>query len=124
MNQFSLIGNLTADPEIVKLGETTKVNFSVAYNDPYVKDKEKSASFFNCEMWGKTAETFAKWHAKGDRVAISGRILQERWEKDGQKRSMTKLKCENYTGVKSSRSDAISASTDGPEAVSEEEIPF
>ena len=122
MNHFSLIGNLTSDPEIVKLGESTKVNFSIAYNDPYVKDKEKSASFFNCEMWGKTAETFAKWHAKGDRVAISGRILQERWEKDGQKRSIIKLKCENYTNVKTSKGAASGNSSDS--GISEEDAPF
>lgn len=118
MNCFVLVGNLTADPEIVKLdGGKIKINFSVAYNDPYQKDDSKKTSFFNCEMWGNRGEAFAKFHAKGDKVCIQGRVLQERWEKDGEKRSAMKVKAENFDFVKT-KAEA------GAPAIKPEEVPF
>jgi len=100
MIRFNGVANLTQDPEVVKIGETTKVNFSIACNDPFQKDKDKSANFFNCEMWGKGAEAFANYHAKGDKVYIVGRLVQERWEKDGEKRQAVKLKADDFEFVK------------------------
>lgn len=120
MIKFYGVANLTADPETVKIGENVKINFSIACNDPYQKDKDKAASFFNCEMWGKSAEAFAKYHGKGDRVYVEGRLVQERWEKDGQKKSMVKLKAENFEFVKTKSDNDASVRANIPET----DIPF
>jgi len=119
MIRFHGVANLTADPEVVKISDTlTKVNFSVACNDPFVKDKEKATSFFNCEMWGKGAEAFANYHGKGDKVYLVGKLVQERWEKDGEKRQAVKLKAEDFEFVKTRNNDAPAA------AATAEDCPF
>ncbi len=121
MIRFNGVANLTADPEKVDVNGTTKVNFSVACNDPFQKDKEKAASFFNCEMWGKGAEAFAQYHAKGDKVYIVGRLVQERWEKDGQNRSAVKLKADDFEFVKTRENGPAATAGAG---VSVEDAPF
>jgi len=122
MIYFHGIANLTADPETVKVNDTTtKINFSVAANDPFQKDKEKAASFFNCEMWGKGAEAFAKFHGKGDRVCLMGRLVQERWQdkESGANRSMIKLKVQDFEFVK--KGDAVANSAP---PVADSDVPF
>ncbi len=51
-------------------------------------DKYES-SFFDFKMFGKTAELFLRFHSErtGKNIAITGNLVQETWEKDGQKRS-------------------------------------
>ena len=63
--------------------------FSVGVNDGY-GDKQKSY-FFDIVAWKGTAEYLAKSAKKGDLVVVSGRLTQERWEKDGQKRNKVKI---------------------------------
>jgi len=121
MIRFNGVANLTADPEKVDVNGTTKVNFSIACNDPFQKDKEKAASFFNCEMWGKGAEAFAQYHAKGDKVYLVGRLVQERWQKDGENRSMVKLKADDFEFVKTRGEAAPQAAGAG---IAEADMPF
>ena len=48
---------------------------------------EDVTSYFDVVYWGKPAENIkAKIH-KGLLIGISGRLKQDRWEKDGQKKS-------------------------------------
>jgi len=55
-------------------------------------------------MWGKGAEAFAQYHGKGDKVYLVGKLVQERWEKDGEKRQAVKLKAEDFEFVKTRES--------------------
>jgi len=48
-------------------------------------------SFFDITLWGRLAEVAQQYLVKGNPVLISGRLKQERWEKDGQKRSKVKV---------------------------------
>jgi single-strand DNA-binding protein len=43
--------------------------------------------FLDVEAWGRTAEVVEKYAGKGKLVTVDGRLEQQRWEKDGQKRS-------------------------------------
>ena len=57
MNNVTLIGRLTADPEI----KTTQsgislTHFSIAVDRQYSKDKEKETDFLDCTAWRGTAE--------------------------------------------------------------------
>lgn len=72
MNNITLVGRLTADPEIriAKNKEKTKIaNFSLAV----FRDKEKT-DFFNCVAFGATAELIERYFRRGLRVAISGSV--------------------------------------------------
>ena len=92
----TLVGNVTRDIELRTVGEdNTKVcDLGVAYNKRRkISDGgyEDEAHFFDVTLWGKTAQTAADYLKKGSPVLIEGELAQDRWEKDGQKRSKVKI---------------------------------
>lgn len=94
MNQVILIGRLTKDPEIryIPSTGTAVTTFSLAVNRDFKdKDGERKADFFNITAFGKTAENCANYLAKGNQCAVRGRLQNEQWEKDGEKRYATKI---------------------------------
>ena len=96
MNQVAIIGRLVRDPEMVATkGGTEMTTFSIAVDGR----KEGETSFFDCKSFGKTAELVAKYKAKGEQVGVTGRLVQERWEKDGQKRSAVRIIAEQVTFI-------------------------
>lgn len=100
MNRVSIIGRLTRDPEIRQIPSGTSVtNYSIACNRVYVANNERKeeVSYFNCLIWGKGAEVFARYAKKGQRIAIDGRLQQRRWQdKDGNNRSVVEIVTDNF----------------------------
>lgn len=99
MNQLSIIGNLTADPITKTVGDNSVCEFSIAYNEVYynaAKQKVENVHFFNCVAWGKLGENIAKFFTKGQKIALTGGISQDRWEKDGEKRSVVKIRVQGF----------------------------
>jgi len=86
-NTVTLYGRLVRDTELAYLPKTkTPVcEFSVANNRKW-GDKEH-VLYMLCKVFGKQAETCNQYLAKGRAVTVTGRLQQENWEKDGQKRS-------------------------------------
>jgi single-strand DNA-binding protein len=84
----TVIGRLTADPEIKTTGKGTSVaNFSVAVNRK--KGDEEYVSFFDVTVWGTLAEGVRNLK-KGDRVIVHGYLNQDRYEnKEGKTVSKT-----------------------------------
>ena len=105
LNMVQLIGNLTKDPESRAAGSHTIVGFSIAVNrkskgsDGQAKEE---VSFFDCEAWNKTGELVMQYCKKGRSVLVVGRLQQDRWEKDGVKRSKIKVVADNiqFLGAK------------------------
>lgn len=90
ISNVTIFGRLTRDAESKYLANgTAMASFSIAVNRGVKKgDKwEDEASFFDCTIWGKTAENLGKFLVKGKQVGIVGSLKQERWEKEGQKHS-------------------------------------
>jgi single-strand DNA-binding protein len=92
MNHTVLIGNLTRDPELRALpGGNTVCEFSVAVNERR-KDGEDRVDYFDVTAFGRVAETCGQYLAKGSKVAVDGRLRQDRWQNDqGQNRSKVKV---------------------------------
>ena len=91
LNETILVGRLTRDVELKYLDNGTPVGkFGLAV-DGY-KDK---TNFFDIQVWGKTAEHCAEYIGKGRLVGLAGELKQERWEKDGQKRSKVIVNARN-----------------------------
>ena len=94
LNNVILVGRITADLE---MGYTPSgaacLNFSLAVNRKY-NDKEE-VSFIGCQVWNKTAEIMCQYCKKGSQVGITGELIQDRWEKDGQKQSKIKVVVRN-----------------------------
>jgi single-strand DNA-binding protein len=93
-----LVGNLTRDPELRTTGGGTSVTtLGIAVNERVKKGDnwEDYVNFFDVTVWGNSAENCAKHLGKGSPVAVDGRLRQDRWEKDGQKRSAVKVVAES-----------------------------
>src|SRR5690606_31104460 len=80
MNTVSLIGRLGGDPQLRHTPNGTAVaNASIAV--PRRGNREET-DWFDLTFWGKTAELAANHLTKGRQVGVTGRLQQERWEKD------------------------------------------
>lgn len=86
--------NLTADPELrFTAAGKPMATFSVADNRTWMQGSEerKFVSYFSVTAWGQLAENVCTSLHKGDRVNVVGRLEQQRWEKDGVKRTSVKV---------------------------------
>ncbi|HBH1790561.1 TPA: single-stranded DNA-binding protein [Clostridioides difficile] len=94
MNNTTLIGRLTRDPELKYIpGSGTAVStFTIAVDRDYIKkDGTKETDFIPIEVMGKLAEVCANNLGKGRLVAVEGSIRVNLYEKDGEKRTYTKV---------------------------------
>ena len=84
MNNVTLIGRLTKDPEL-KYGQSGKAyaKFTLAVKRTYSKDE---VDFINCVAFGKTAELIAEHLNKGTRLGIFGSLQMNKYEVNGEKR--------------------------------------
>jgi len=95
LNSVLIEGNLVRDPEKKEVGSGVALcTFSVATNRYFNQNNEKKSetSFFDVEVWNKTAELCLKTLAKGRGVRVVGRLKQERWaDKEGKNHSKVKV---------------------------------
>ena len=95
---ITIIGNLTADPELRFTPSGAAVaNFTVA-STPRTFDrasgewKDGEALFLRCNIWRQPAENVAESLTRGSRVIVSGRLKQRSFEtKEGEKRTVVEL---------------------------------
>ena len=73
MNNVTLIGRLTKDPEI-RQGNTAVANFTLAIDRPVRQGEEKKTDFPKIVAFGKTAENCERFLVKGRLVGVQGRI--------------------------------------------------
>lgn len=93
-NSVILIGRLTQDAEVQKIGNgTAKSEISLAVNRSVKKNNQwqDEVSYFYVTIWGKTAENLKQYLKKGTQICVCGYLTQDRWEKDGKKESRIKI---------------------------------
>lgn len=98
---ITVIGNLTADPELRFTPSGAAVaNFTVA-STPRVYDRNTSewkdgdTLFMRCSIWREAAENVAESLTKGTRVIVTGRLLQRTYEtREGETRTVVELQVE------------------------------
>ncbi len=95
LNKAMIYGNLTRDPEMKALPSGMSVtSFSLAtnrvYNDRDGKRQEQ-VEYHNIVVFGKQAETAAKYLKKGAGAYVEGRLQTRSWDKDGQKMYRTEI---------------------------------
>jgi single-strand DNA-binding protein len=89
-NTCTLIGNLTRDVEMKYTPSGLAIsNISLAVSEKFKKGDQwkEETSYIDVTLFGRTAEIANEYLSKGNPVLINGRLKQETWEKDGQKRS-------------------------------------
>jgi single-strand DNA-binding protein len=95
---LTVIGNLTADPELRFTPSGAAVaNFTVA-STPRTFDRQSGqwrdgeALFLRCSLWRQPAENVADSLTRGSRVIVQGRLRQRSYEtREGEKRTVVEL---------------------------------
>ena len=125
MNKIILTGRLTKNAELSYLPSvgTPKMAFSLAVERNYQKDKNnKKVDFINCEMLGKHTENLCQYVTKGKAILVEGELNIEQYEKDGEKRSYTKVKVDKLEFLSSSSNEQREVNSF--KEISNDDIPF
>lgn len=94
LNQVTLIGRLTAAPEMRYTPSGKAVaNFDLAVDRRKSGDREKETDFIPVVVWEKLAEICNEYLTKGKLVCIVGSLRTRTYEKDGQKRKTFEILC-------------------------------
>ncbi len=132
MNNVSLIGRLTADPELkhTQSGIAT-VRFNIAVDRQYQKQgEERQADFIGIVAWRQTAEFICRYFTKGQRIALTGRIQTGSYTAtDGSKRYTFDVLAENVEFCDSKQGGSGSGRTNSTpdvevELPDDEDLPF
>ena len=137
MNHVVLVGRLTKDLELRYIaGNGTPVaNFVLAVDREFAgKDGKKETDFLNIQVWGKSAENCANYIGKGSLVAVQGSIIIEKYEKDGERRTFTKINANKVQFLDSKKDkqakeftpnfNPVGLNIDEFEAIHNDDIPF
>ena len=134
MNNVTLIGRLTRDPEVRYSNDLAIARFSVAINRMPGRDgQDRGADFINIVVFGRQAENCERFIRKGSQVGIQGRIQTGSYQnKDGNTVYTTDVVADRveFLGGNNRPSQADGGDRsggeihDGFEAIEDEDIPF
>ena len=141
MNQVTLIGRLTKDPELkYTQGGKAFCKFSIAVTGEFNREE---ADFIGCVAWDKRAETIAEYLRKGRRIAIQGRLNVRSYEQNGENKWITEVIVDKFdfidtnsnstggnyapqsgTTSNNQASEATSSTEDNEEIIDDDDFPF
>lgn len=125
INRVEISGNLGRDPELRATSSGTQVcSFSVCVNTRQKVNGEwkDKANWVDVIFFGNRAESISKYLAKGSHVTVAGRLSQNVWEKDGQKRSKLEVIGEDIDFQDGKRTEQ--AAREPSADVYDEDVPF
>lgn len=102
MNNITLMGRLTKDPETIQAGNTDLCKFSVAtteyFRDKDTNERKEVTQFHNVEAWAGLTKVMALME-KGNRVLITGKVIYNKYEKDGVNITAAIVRAERITSI-------------------------
>jgi single-strand DNA-binding protein len=104
INQLTVSGNLTRDPELRNLPNSQAVcSIRIAHNERFkdaAGDWTDRAAYFDVTIWGGLGEWIANNVSSGDKVVVAGRLRWREWEtKDGAKRQAVDISADSIVPV-------------------------
>ena len=130
MNKVILSGRVTRGAELsyIPNAGVPKLSFGLAVERNYQKDKNnKKVDFINMEMIGQHTEKLAQYVTKGKAILVEGELNIDNYEKDGERRSFTKVKVDRleFLAGNNNNENKTNANTlDFQEVGNDEDIPF
>lgn len=135
LNQVTLIGNLTEEPELKSTESgTARSTFTVAVSRKYRSNGEmqEETTFVPITTWREQAQNCATYLEKGRLVAVTGRLRISNYEDDeGITRKWVNVEADNVhfldfagDGGDSGSDDSSGGSTEPQPDDDDEEIPF
>jgi single-strand DNA-binding protein len=98
LNSTLVVGRLTRDPDYkVTQSGAELLTFSIANNRVVGsgQSQREEVSYFDVTLWGKFATVMKDYLSKGKQVIVQGRLIQQRWDQDGQTRSKVIIAADN-----------------------------
>ena len=84
MNKVVLVGRLVSDLDLHDFEEGKCVGrFTLAIPDGKDAKGEAVTQFISCVAWNKVADTIDQYAHKGDRLGVTGKMVQNIYKKDG-----------------------------------------
>lgn len=126
MNSLTVSGSLGKDSEMSYLPNGDAVcNFSVADS----MGRDKPTIWWNCQLFGKRADSLAPFLLKGQAVTVVGTVTEREWnDKEGNKRKSMSVRVNDVAlqGGRKEQQEERPAPKPAPRRneVSEEDIPF
>jgi len=106
MNIVCIAGQLGKDMELRYLNnaESTAVgNFSVADD----QGRDKPTIWWNCQLFGKRAESLAQYLVKGQKVTVTGQLTEREYtDRDGAKKVAREIRVQDVALQGSQRQEA------------------
>ena len=137
INNVTLVGRLTRDPEVRYTTSNVAVaTFNLAVNRNFKgANGEREADFINCMIWRKQAELFAEWCKKGNLVGITGRIQTRSYDnQQGQRVYVTEVVADTFQLLEKRDNSANQSNIEeqmpasfgatNPLDISDEDLPF
>ena len=91
MNKVLITGRLTRDPELRSLASGKAVTQFVVATNEYPGGKERT-EYHNVVTWDRLAEICGQYLAKGQQVALEGRLQTRQWDDaDGKRHWKTEI---------------------------------
>lgn len=86
-NWVQVSGRIASDVEKKMVKEQTVLAFTLVFETMRKTDREGShVNFIHIELWGKMADLYSAYLAKGIEILVSGELFQQRWvNKQGQR---------------------------------------
>ena len=123
MNNISIAGTLGKDAEIRYLPNGDAVcNFSVADS----MGKDKGTIWWNCQLFGKRAESLSQYLVKGQAVTVSGNVTEREWnDKEGNKRKTMDVRVQDVA-LQGGRKEQQEAPRQAPKPapMDDSDVPF
>lgn len=90
MNNITITGSLGRDIELRSMPNGDRVgSFSVADS----QGRDKPTIWWNCQLFGKRAESLAQYLTKGQQVTVAGSIAEREWtDREGNKRKQMEIR--------------------------------
>lgn len=135
INCVTLMGRLTADPELRTTTTGKSVaNFTIAVDRSYSKNGNKETDFINIVAWENTADFVSKYFSKGSMLALQGSIQTRNYEdKNGNKRTAFEVVAKevSFCGGKNENAPAlaptqmsVATAPDFEEIGADDDLPF
>lgn len=133
LNNITVVGRITADPELKQVGSGVSVcSFTLAVDRSYAKKgEERETDFIPVTAWRGNADFVAKFAHKGDVVGVTGELHSRKYDdKDGNKRTAYDVVANEisiFNGKKGENGGGSSYSEPAPaniDVASDDDLPF
>ena len=106
LNHITLMGRLTRDPELRRVGEVPVCSFTLAVDRDFKNNGQAETDFIDIVAWRNTGTFVSQYFTKGRMAVVSGRLQIREWtDKEGNKRRSAEVVAENVYFGDSKKND-------------------